>query len=186
MKAKTIVVIAGLPTSGKTSLGQTLAQATSVHFIDIDEGPSLCVFPQVLDPATSEDAIALDKARMRVAYSTLHAAVAANLAEGFSVIISATYSRHENQDIIQSVIEENGGIMKVILCQYNDTPEEAGRRIADRVASHKPGGCRTFAHYLEVKNRYMGIKLPHLTVMMDGGQAGMDKATQQALSYINN
>lgn len=151
MKAKTVVVITGLPTSGKTSLGRALAQATGVHFIDIDEGPSLCVFPQVPDPTVSEEAIALDKARMKIAYTTLNAAVTANLAAGFSVIISATYSRHESQDIIQSVIEENGGIMKVILCQYNDTPEEAGRRIADRVAGHKPGGCRTFAHYLEVK-----------------------------------
>ena len=186
MKPKTVIVIVGLPTSGKTSLGRELAKTTGLHFVDIDEGPASCAPAQEENPLRSYEARLQEQTRMTVAYTVLHAAVEANLAQGFSLIICATYSRHSNQDLLSAAIERaGGGNLKVIWCQYNDTPEEVELRIWDRLRHNLTGGVRSVQHYLEDKKRYAGIKFPHIVVMMEGGDKGLDKATNQVLTYIN-
>jgi len=185
LKPKTVIVIAGLPTSGKTTLGNALTEKTGLHFIDIDEGPASCAPPQEPDPYRSDEARTRERGRMTVAYTILHAAVEANLAQGFSIIIAATYSRHTNQDFLQAAIERGGGDLKVIWCQYNDTEEEIERRVADRLAHGAVGGCRSVSHYQDDKSRYEGIELPHIVVRMENGEKGTNKAVEQALKYIN-
>lgn len=185
MKPKTVVVIAGLPTTGKSSLGRALARATGLHFVDIDEGPASCAPVQEPNPYRSDEARARERTRMTVAYTVLHAAVEANLVQDFSAIVSATYSRHTNQDFLQAAVERGGGELKIIWCQYHDISEEIERRVADRLARGAVGGCRSVAHYLDDKARYAGIKLPHIVVMMEGGEEGTARAVQQVLMYIH-
>ena len=184
MLPKTIVVIAGLPTTGKTTLGRALAKETGLYFIDIDEGPANCVFPQETNPYGSDESCARERGRMAIAYSVLHAAVEANLLQGFSVIVSATYSRYISQDFLKQAIERGNGIMKIILCQYNDVSEEIERRVANRLSLGAVGGCRSVSHYLDDKKRYAGMKFPHIVVMMEGGKEGLNKAVWQAMAYI--
>ena len=186
MKEKTVVVIAGLPTSGKSSLGKAIAQATGLHFVDIDEGPAHCVHPQEPDSQASEESRNRERQRMTVAYTILHAAVEANLLQGFSLIICATYSRHTNQEFLEAAIRRGGGTIKVILCQYDDTPEEVERRITKRVTTGAIGGCRSAEHYFADKERYMGIKFPHATIMMDGDEEGLQKAVAETLHHIDS
>jgi len=179
-------VIAGLPTTGKSSLGRALAHETGLHFVDIDEGPASCAPPQESNHLRSDDARARERARMTVAYTVIHAAVEANLAQDFSLIISATYSRHANQDLLQEAVERGNGNLKVIWCQYHDTHEEIERRVADRLTRNSVGGCRSASHYLDDKSRYMGIKIPHIVVMMEGGEKGLTEAVQRSILYIND
>lgn len=187
MKTKTIIAIAGLPTTGKSSLGRALAQKTGLHFVDIDDGPASCApSPQGANPLSSSETHAYERARMTVAYTTLHAAVEANLMQGFSVIISATYSRHASQSFLQEATERGGGELKTIWCQYHDIPEEVERRVADRLARGAVGGCRSVSHYFDDKARYEGIKLPHMVVMVEGGAEGLKRAVQQVLAYIKD
>lgn len=185
LKEKTVVVIAGLPLSGKSSLGRALAAKTGLPFIDIDEGPASCAPPQEPNPMASDDARTREQKRMRVAYTVLHAAIEANLEQGFSVIVAATYSRHGSQDFLKAAVDRQGGILKIILCRYDDTPEEIERRIAHRIVSDTVGGCRSVAHYCEDRSRYAGIKLPHTIAMMNG-EDGPQKTVELALAYINS
>ena len=186
MKPKTVIAIVGLPTTGKTTLGRALAQKTGVHFVDIDEGPASCAPAQEQNPYRSDEARARERARMTVAYTVLHAAVETNLIHGFSLIIAATYSRHSSQDFLQAAVARGGGVLKIIWCQYHDTPEEIERRVADRLAHGAVGGCRSTSHYLDDKGRHEGITLPHTVVLMDGGEKGTQKAVEQALAYIHS
>ena len=185
LKSKTVIAIAGLPITGKSTLGKALAKILGIHYIDIDEGPASCAPPQESDPYRSDEARALRRAQMTVAYTVLHAAIEANLAQGFSVIVSATYSRHNNQDLLVSATEHAGGTLKVIWCQYHDTPEEIAKRVNDRLARGAIGGCRSVSHYLDDKSKYAGIKLPHIVAMMEGGDEGLHRTVEQALTYIN-
>lgn len=186
MKKKTVIVITGLPTSGKSSLGRALAKKTGLHFVDIDEGPAHCVRPQEPDSQASEESRAREGQRMTVAYTVLHAAVEANLHQGNSLIICATYSRHANQDFLEAAVRRGGGTTCYVLCTYNDTPEEVGRRITERVTTGATGGCRSVEHYFTDKGRYMGIKFPHLTVMMDEGETGIEKAVLEILRLMES
>lgn len=186
MKPRTVVVVAGLPTAGKTTLGRALAQKTGLHFVDIDDGPVRCAPPQESDPLRSDEARVRERARMTVAYTVLHAAVEANLAQGFSCIIAATYSRHSNQAFLEEAVKRGAGTLKIIWCQYHDTKEEIQRRIADRLTHGAIGGVRSIPHYLEDRGRYAGIKLPHIAVMMEGGEEGTARAVQQVLAYIQD
>lgn len=186
MKSKTVVAIAGLPLAGKTTLGIALAKVTGFHFIDIDAGPVSCAPPQESNPYRSDEARAREQARMRVAYTILHAAVEANLTQGFSVIVAATYSRRASQEFLQAAVERADGVLKVIWCQFSDTPEEIERRVADRLTHGAVGGCRSASHYLDDKSRYGGIALPHIIIMMNDDEEGIARAVQQALAYLQD
>ena len=178
---KFAVAVAGLPTSGKTTLGNAIAKAMGIHFVDIDAGPVACGPPQEPNPYQSDQSKVRERARMTVAYRTLHAAVGANLTEGFSLVLSATYSRHSNQDFLVEAVRRGGGELKMILCQYRDTEEEVSRRVEERLMRGAVGGCRSVSHYFDDKSRYEGINIPHIVVTTDGG---VDSALSQALAYI--
>jgi predicted kinase len=185
IRPKTVVAVAGLPTSGKTALALKLSELTGLHYVDIDAGPASCTRPPQPDQYSSEEGSAREALRMQIAYRILHEAVEANLAAGLSVIISATYSRHSSQDFLSASVERGGGVLKMILCTYDDTPEEVERRIKGRLAKGYFGGCRSIGHYRDDKGRYAGIKLPHIVVRMEGGVVGTLKAAAQALEYVS-
>lgn len=184
MKTRTVVALVGLPLSGKTTLGKALGEAIGVHYVDIDQGPAVCAPPQESEPNRSEEALARERARMEVCYDVMLATVEANLRWGFSVIVSATFSNVANQERLKAIVEEGGGILKMIWCQFDDTAEEIERRIQERRSRGLGGGVRSAAHYQEVKGRFAGVQLPHLSVRVEGGQEGLHKALESALSYI--
>lgn len=175
----------GLPTTGKTTLGRALAEAMGILFIDIDEAPASCAPPQEKNPYASDEARLRERARMTIAYTILHVAVEANLTQGLSIIVAATYSRHTNQDFLRAAVERGGGTLKLVWCQYNDTLKEIERRVADRLARGDSGGCRSVAHYLDDKSRYAGAKFPHIVAMMEDGDRGTESAVQQVRAYID-
>ncbi len=183
MENKLVIAITGLPTSGKTSLGKALAEALGIHFVDIDAGPSLCGPPQEMDPHATDEKLTREQKRMRVAYTVLHAAVESNLDQGFPLVVCATYSRHGSQEFLRKAVEGKGGVLKVILCKYDDTPEEIDRRIAERLRTGATGGCRSTKHYLTDRDRFEGINLPHMIVQMDGAD-GVKNAVAQIIEYL--
>lgn len=184
MKEKTVIAVVGLPTTGKTTLAREISKVTGFHYVDIDAGPAACAPPQESDPYRSEEAKTREQLRMRVAYTVLHEAVKANLSQGFSVIVSATYSRYAAQEFLEKAVSAGGGTLRVVRFRYNDTREEIERRINDRVSRGAVGGCRSVSHYLADKERYAGIKLPHVVVHMQGGEEGTAIAPKRVFEYI--
>ena len=181
MKSNVVVAIGGLPLSGKTTLGRRLAEVTGVHYVDIDAAPA-----QEENPYRSDESRLRERRRMTVAYTVLHAAVEANLAQSFPVIVSATYSRISNRTFLSDAALRGKGKLKTILCIFKDAPEEVERRVAYRLKLGAPGGCRSASHYFDDKGRYENPTAPHLVVHMDGGDEGVERAIKQALAYINN
>ncbi len=186
MLFKTVVVITGLPTSGKTVLGKAISKETGLHFLDIDAGPALCAAPQEANPLATDESAARERLRMGIAYEVLHAAIEAHFKRDMSLIVCATYSRNTSQDFLKAAVDRGGGAMKIITCCYDDTPEEVARRIQLRVSSGAMGGCRSSEHYFRDKARFEASKLPHLTVKMNGGDQGVAQAVAEAIQYINS
>ncbi|MDO8582384.1 MAG: AAA family ATPase [bacterium] len=183
LTGRTVIAVTGLPTSGKTELMKALAAALGVHYVDIDDGPAKCGPLQEMDPHATEESLAREGRRMRVAYTVLHAAVEGNLGQNFPLVICATYSKHGSQDFLKKAVESQGGILKVVLCEYDDTLEEVTRRIEKRINTGTTGGCRSVAHYYTDKGKWEGIKLPHLVVQMNG-EGGVQNAVAKVLEYL--
>lgn len=179
-----VIAVAGLPTTGKSTLARELSKKLGIHALDIDEGPAHCAPAQEPDPYRSPEAKAREGRRMIVAYTVMHTAVTANLLQGFPLVVVATYSRPTAQDFLVEAVKQGGGRLKVVWCQYNDTPEEIERRIRDRLERGATGGCRSVSHYLDDRGRYAGIKLPHVVAKMNGGEAGVQQAVDQVLEFI--
>lgn len=186
MKPKTVVAVIGLPTSGKSTLGRALAEATELHFIDIDDGPTSCAPSREENPYGSKASRIRERQRMAIAYKTLNGAIEANLFHGFSIIISACYPRESYREILAGIVRRAGGCLRIIWCQYSDSLEEVERRVGERVVSNSSGGCRSISHYLDDKSRYEDVKMPHVVIMMDGGKQGLEKALDQALAHIGD
>lgn len=180
----TAAVVCGLPTSGKTTLAREIARRTGLHLIDFDAGELFSTYPQEPNPYASEESKARETSRARIIYTVMHAAVEANLKEGRSLIITATYSRHASQDFLKAAVEHGGGRLKMALCKYGDTEAEIKRRIRSRSRKYR-GGCRSLEHYLDDRARWAGIKLPHITVRMEGGERGTKQAVEEVLAYLN-
>ncbi len=183
LTGRTVVAVTGLPTSGKTELIKALAAPLDVHYVDIDDGPAKCGPPQEMDPHSNADSLKREQRRMRVAYTVLHAAVEGNLSQDFPLIICATYSKKSSQEFLQKAVESQGGTLKVVLCEYDDTEAEVTRRIEKRVSTGATGGCRSVAHYFADKKGWQGIQLPHLVVQMNG-EDGVEKAVEEVLKYL--
>jgi hypothetical protein len=150
--------------------------------LDIDDGPARCVPPQEPNPHRSEESKETERKRMLAAYRILHQAVGINLQMGWSLIVSATYSRKGSQDFLVKAVKENGGLLKVIWCKFDDTPEEVGRRIEDRLTRAAVGGCRSVEHYLSDKSRYEGTDMNHLSISTS---ESLDDVVRKAMDYIN-
>ena len=180
---RTAIIILGLATSGKTTLGQALAKATHLPLVDIDEGPALCTLPHP-QPVEADAAIALLQKVMRVRYRVLFTAIEANLAEGFSLIAVATFSKQSYRDELEQAISRAEGNLKVILCHYNTKPFEVKRRITGRVQSNAVGGVRSIQHFRQHRNTYEELRLPHLAVQMELG-TDIAEAVRSVLTYVS-
>ena len=172
----------GLPLTGKTTLGKALSKHVASHYIDIDDGPVSCAPPQEEKPLRSDEARARERKRMTVAYTILHAAVRANLTAGWPIIVSATYSRHSNQEFLCQAVKDGGGELKLVWCRFDDTKEEIARRVNERIKKGIIGGCRSAQHYLDDKTRYEGTNLPHLKI---DPSSDPEAAISRILEYIN-
>jgi predicted kinase len=131
----TILVLSGLPLSGKTTLGKKLSEKMDWHFIDVDYcrrvGTGDTERHIDINPwASGERRARKESEDMRIAYSIMHEAVRANIALGRSVICAATYSRTSSRkNLLEIATSHPKAKLKAVYCLFNDTNEEVLRRI---------------------------------------------------------
>ncbi|MEK7615683.1 MAG: AAA family ATPase [Patescibacteria group bacterium] len=184
----TCIAIAGIPTSGKTTLGCALSAATGIRFIDSNE---FARFAPMADPATfqTDEGRERERARMRIIYALTHAVAGAYLEGGESIIIAATYSKEASQLRMSDTVLRTDARLRILWCQYDTWNEaEVERRLADRATRNDlaAGEIAITPEYLrEQIGRTADIKLAHLVVRMEGGDEGTRAAVEAALQYIN-
>ncbi len=177
----TLVIIAGLPLAGKTTLGDALQDRLGIKYVDIDR-----LREQVTGLLTKEqndelwkkpDASKIQEQNMRIAYQAMHeGAVNAMLGAGRSIIISATYSRKGSQEFLAGLTRKHGAKVKIVLCTIkNPTPEELERRMAREAGRKFVSGCNSWADYQDISARYQsvtttGVFLAEQILEIDTGQ----------------
>lgn len=143
-----IVVLAGLPRTGKTTLAEALAQRTNLVHLDVDharyqEGP-----PETIPPRGTEEE---EKARMAQAYQHNHRKAEETLLRGQPVVLNATYSRERYHELLRQLGQETGCRIVFFLLE---APDEV---IRERIESGRQSGysnITTFDQFIAVRNRY--------------------------------
>jgi predicted kinase len=152
-----IVLMAGLPGTGKTTLARELAQRTKGALVSKDEIRAALFSPENIEYSVKQDdfvmEIMLDAARYLLQ----------NEPSRKIFLDGRTFSRGYQIDRVLGFAREVSQPWVIIECACSD---ESARRWLETDASH-PAHNRTFALYLEMKARFETIAYPKTSVNTD-------------------
>lgn len=143
-----IVVLAGLPRTGKGTLANALAQQTNFVHLDVDymrykEHP-----PEMIPPRGTDEE---EYQKMIEAYRNNHKLAKQVLIGGKPVILNATYSRSTYHEMLHELSRETG--CQIIFYQL-EAPDDV---IRERFLSGQQSGASnisSFAQYEAIRSRY--------------------------------
>lgn len=153
-----IVVLAGAPLSGKTTLGKELAGRTNFLFLDIDEQG------KKLDPMLSAQPGPLaNTGRMMLKYGYLNSLAANGLTEGRPVLLAATFSHDSYVNYLRALADLdrrlNQSQESALRFFVLDTPEEnLPSRIEERVKKGSDSDVVTLDRAIAIRERFVPIK----------------------------
>ncbi len=149
-----VIVFAGLPLTGKSTLAAALATRLGFSFLDIDQIRRF-LFRNIADSEKDREG---DIRQMRASWKSLYALTNQLLQAQESVILAATFSRGAYLQELFDVTDKYQACVKVICCWAPD--EVIAGRVAQRIDS--PSNIRTFEGYLRVKARFEKITAPNV------------------------
>lgn len=161
-----LIIVCGLPGSGKTTLARELAgRVHAVHF-----SSDALRKKALAKPTYSED-------EKMLIYDELARMAAASLAEGKDVIVDATYYSRMQRERMRKVAQDAGAKSFTLLCVLSE--EETRRRLSRR----KPGGISDadFGVYLKIRMVFEPLDEPHLEV---DGSITMERMLKLILDFI--
>ena len=98
--------------------------------------------------------------------------------------MTATFSRKIGQEDIRDLIAKHSPNLWIVWClPTNDPKDEIERRLARGFGEGYCGAVNSYARYLEVKNRFEPIELPHLKIDTSPPNTP-EMCAQEALTYI--
>ena len=167
-----LIVVCGLPLTGKSTVAQGLSSQLGIHHVDIDAQVRFPLLgPPDPNPYRSPEAEALSRKEMGECYDLLIHAARSNLALGRSVIITATFSSLRSRENLTRILQEYPSVdLRIVVCgtdRENVERDEIERRLAARAFGKDYfGGCNSVEHYLADKKRYAPWTddLPHLAL----------------------
>lgn len=169
-----IVLMAGLPGTGKTTLAQELSRRTSGRVLSKDEFRHTLFLPQEIEYSSRQDDFCLQLMMQTAGFLLSHDRERFIFFDGrpfsrryqIANVVAAANSLHQSWRILECVCSE----------------ETARKRLAgDAKASSHVAGNRDFELYLNVKARYESITLPKTVI---DTEQELEKSVQHSLSAL--
>lgn len=170
-----LVVMAGLPGTGKSALAGRLAGELSGVVLSKDTVRA-ALFPRpVLDYSAEQDEIAMGAVYAAAGY------VLAGDPGRVVILDGRTFSKAAQVGTVATFAESVGQSARVIECVCTDDVAR-GRLKADAATGTHPAGNRTVELYQRVKARAEPLTVPRLT--LDTGALSLDECVRRAREYL--
>lgn len=174
MAARTLILMAGLPGTGKTTLATALAERIDAAVMNKDVIRSALFQGKRLEYSGKQDDFVMQIMLQGAEYSFVQQNGAAVILDG------RTFSRHYQIETCASFAEQMNAKLRIIECVVSD--ETVQRRLQDDIGKH-PAQNRNFALYLEVKMRFEPITYPKLVVNTEQPLAA---CVEQCAAYLRS
>ena len=191
MTQQRLIVVCGLPLTGKSTIAEFLSSQLQIHHIDIDTNVRLPLLGKPdPNPYRTPEAEALSRKEMGESYDLLIHAARSNLTLGKSVITTATFSSLRSRENLTRILQDYPCVdLRIIVCgtdREDIEQTEIEQRLAARTFGKDYfGGCNSVEHYLSDKKRYAPWTddLPHLKLDTFPPQS-IDQCTLCAYTHI--
>jgi len=168
-----IVMMAGLPGTGKSTLARELAQSTGGCVVGKDEIRAAVFAPKDIEFSITQDDFVMEIMLDAADYLLRKSPARVIILDG------RTFSRRYQIDRVVRFAEERNQGWQIIECVCAD--ESAHRRLDLEPDANHPATNRSYALYLEVKARFEPIAHPKSVVSTD---RPLEECVKQALAAI--
>lgn len=169
---KQIVILAGLPLTGKTEVGRKLAPNLDAEFLDVDETR------QEIMPGKTWLGPKEERQIMLASYERNHEKGRAVLRTGRTAILAATYSRPVYHKMAHELAASERVPLRILLLEIPDS--EVVRRLKKRRIEGTSSNIQSLQSYQEVRGRYQP---PPDAIRLDATQS-ISKLVEAALQLV--
>lgn len=170
-----LIVMAGLPAAGKTSLAAALQKALGAVVLNKDTVRAVLFPAPVLDYSTAQDDVCM------AAIYQATTVILRNSPRQAVILDGRTYLRSYQIGDVLALAAALKTPAKIIECVCADDVAKA-RLESDRTHGVHPAGNRTFALYLSLKAAAEPIAVPHL--MLDTGKTSLEECVKRSLTFL--
>ncbi len=143
-----ILVVAGAPLHGKTTLATEMAARSNLVRLDVDEARAK-LFPNAAGKMLSEEQ---ERDIMLASYEAVHEQAQSIVGQGKPVVIAAAYTRSTYHEMLRDVVKKAGVPLKFILLEC--TEEEALARLTRRNGQGSLSNVTNPDQYRAIRARY--------------------------------